>query len=167
MLVLFTKWNVATMLGSVSTVFSDSWHQKLPGRRKKPHLNWLFLKWRSTTLIGFLSSTFSHLQIISLLSDLQRHLDLEYHTAYAFSPSWRSFCTLTRPSPTQCMIHGCHFLFRLFLKWTVHSSSIPTQRRHPTVQELEQAQSSEIWLQNLLWVVFGTNLSVQPMIQGT
>ena len=49
----------------------------------------------------------------------------------------------------------------------MHSPLPPTERRHRGVQELEQGQTSEIYLRSMLLVVFVINLSIQSMNQGS
>jgi len=165
--VSFAKWTVTTMLRNVWTVFCRLTPLQASSPRKKPHHNLLFPKRGPTTLVGFLSSSFTHLQSVFSLAQFQHPLDLEKHTASAFSLSRRLFCILTTPSAAHCLIYGCHFMLSSYLTWTVHSPVTPTQRSHHGVQELEQGQTSEIWLQSMLLVVFVMNLSIQLTNQGT
>ena len=92
-------------------------------------------------------------------------MDLKKYSASAFNLSRRLFCSHTRPCYTHCLMYYSNHVLSWYLTGTVHSLYLPTERRHRGVHELEQGQTSEIWLQMMLVVVFVMNLSVQSMNQ--
>jgi hypothetical protein len=119
--VSLAKGTVATTLRSVSTLFYLLTRLQASCPQKKSHRDLLFPKSGPKTLIGFLSSSFTCLQSVYSLSQFQHPLNLEKHTASAFSSSQRVFCTLTTPSYAHCLIYGCHCMLSSDRKETVHS----------------------------------------------
>jgi hypothetical protein len=132
--------------------FGYLYYFKLACYPKQLHLNLIFPKMNPTTLVEFLPSSFTYLQSLSSLTHCQPHLELEQHTASAFS-SWQwLFYTIGSPLYTHWLINRCHFLSSSYHKQSMYSPSILLQRCHHVVQELEEWQMKVMWRRTMLVV---------------